>query len=87
MNYRVEWMPIAAVLGLVTLLFVPVLGFLVALTIAALAAMALVALVAAVIAAPFLIVRVVRSRWQARTAGVNPDRVPATHISSEAARV
>ena len=87
MNYRVEWMPVAAVLGLVTLLFVPVLGLLVGLAILALALVALVALAAAVIAAPFLIARSVRSRWRERTVNVNPDGAPAAQISSEIARV
>jgi hypothetical protein len=66
MDYRVEWMPVAAALGLVTLLFVPVLGFLVALAILAGSVVGLVALVAAALASPFLLVRSLRRRWSAR---------------------
>jgi hypothetical protein len=68
MIYRVEWMPVAGVIGLVTLLFVPVLGLLVGLAIVMFAAMALVVLAGAVLATPFLIVRAVHRRQRVRTA-------------------
>jgi hypothetical protein len=87
MNYRVEWMPLAAVLALVTLLFVPVLGFLIALVLVAVVALVAVTLVGAVFAAPFLIVRSLHGRWQARTAIADPGRTSARYISSESAGV
>ena len=64
MDYRIEWMPAVAVVGLVTLLFVPVLGFLIALAIVALAALALLALAGALLAAPLLLGLAARRRWQ-----------------------
>jgi hypothetical protein len=67
MSYRVEWMPTAVLIGVVTLLFVPLLGLLVGLAILMLAAAALVAvataLVAGAVVAPMLIFRSVR-RWR-----------------------
>ena len=57
MSYAVEWMPFAIVMGLVTLLFVPYLGLLIAFAILVLAAVTLVALARAVVAAPYLMIR------------------------------
>jgi hypothetical protein len=61
-------MPAAAVVGLVTLLFVPYLGLLIALVIVVVAAAALVAFVGAVVATPYLLGRSVLRRRRARTA-------------------
>jgi len=77
MSYRVEWMPAAALLGLVTLLLVPYLGLLVGLVILVLAAATVVSLVGALIAAPFLIVRSVHRRRRARTAAGRPSAQPS----------
>ena len=60
-------MPIAVALGLVTLLFVPVLGLLVGLAILAAGLVALMALAGAILAAPFLLVRFAHRRWRRRT--------------------
>ena len=71
MSYRVEWMPFAVVMGLVTLSFVFYLGPPIALVIVVVAAAAAVALVGAVVAAPYLLGRSVLRRRRART---DPDR-------------
>jgi len=68
MNYRVEWMPVAAILGVVTLFFVPILGLLAGLAILVTAAVASVVVIGSVLAAPYLIIRSVRDRWQGRVA-------------------
>ena len=68
MSYRVEWMPFAIVMGLVTLLFVPYLGLLIALVMVVLAA---AAAVAALVAPLYLLGRSVLRHRRART---DPDR-------------
>jgi hypothetical protein len=68
MSYAVEWMPFAIVMGLVTLLFVPYLGFLIALVMVVLAA---AAAVAALVAPLYLLGRSVLHHRRART---DPDR-------------
>ncbi|MQA75935.1 MAG: hypothetical protein GEU88_16645 [Solirubrobacterales bacterium] len=81
MSYAIEWMPAAAFLGLVTILCVPYLGFLVGMVllvvVVLVAAAALVALAGAVIAAPYLLGRSARRRWQAWTAAGRPQSRPA----------
>jgi hypothetical protein len=79
MNYRVEWMPIAVALGLVTLLFVPVLGLLVGFAILLLALAAVMALAAAAIAAPFLVIRSVRRRWRDRMTNTPEEGAKVTY--------
>jgi len=64
-------MPAAVVVGLVTLLFVPFLGLLIALVIVVVAAAASVALVGVVVATPYLLGRSVLRHRRART---DPDR-------------
>jgi hypothetical protein len=76
MSYRIEFIPAVVVVGLVTLLCVPGLSLLIALVLLTLAATAVLALVGAVLAAPYLLVRFIRGRWQARTA-MGPSRRPA----------
>ncbi len=77
MNYRLEWMPAALVVGVLTLLFVPYLGLLVALAILLAAVAAGIALVAAVLASPFLAVRAVRRRSEKRAGtGEQPADAP-----------
>jgi hypothetical protein len=66
MNYRVEWMPFVLGLGVITLLFVPYLGLLVALALVVLVAVALVAAVGTIIASPFLLIRAIRRRAEKR---------------------
>jgi hypothetical protein len=74
MNYRVEWMPLAAALGLVTLWFVPYLGLLIGLAILLVVAAGLVVLAGAVIAVPFLILRSVHRRRRAPAAALRSKR-------------
>jgi hypothetical protein len=68
MSYRIEFIPAAVVMGLVTLMCVPGLSLLIALVILLLALTALLALVGAVLAAPCLLIRSVPRRRQARPA-------------------
>jgi membrane protein implicated in regulation of membrane protease activity len=76
MTYRVEWMPFAAFLVLFALLCAPYL-VVIWLAVALLAAAAaLAALAGAIVAAPYLLGRSVRRRWQARTAEGRHRRQP-----------
>jgi protein-S-isoprenylcysteine O-methyltransferase Ste14 len=68
MSYRIEFIPAVVVVGLVMLLCVPGLSLLIALVILTVAAMALLALVGALLASPYLLIRSVCRRWQARAA-------------------
>jgi hypothetical protein len=68
MSYRIEFIPAVVVVGLITLLCVPGLSLLIVLVILTLPAMALLALVGTVAAAPYLLIRSVRRRRQARPA-------------------
>jgi hypothetical protein len=60
MSYSSEWVPGAAVLGFVALIWVPGIALIV---LAAVALAAVTALVAAVVAGPYLLVRAIARRW------------------------
>jgi hypothetical protein len=66
-SYAVGWLPAAAVVGLVTLLSVPYVGWLIALVMVGTAvAASLAALAGALLAMPYLLVRTLRRRPRAR---------------------
>jgi hypothetical protein len=81
MSYRIEWMPAAAGLALIALLFVPYLGLLIALALLMLAAATLVALAGALVASPILLVRAVRRRAEQPVEAVGHARAQEAELA------